>query len=94
MKTWIKTNFYKIISILSLFLATLSTIGIIMILINNKNKCYLDHDYHEVWGNTTIWEHGYIRGDTFFATLYFSKNKANSNDIKWDGTYPDGYFIN
>ncbi len=51
MKTWIKTNFYKIISILALFLATT---GLIVSSIThhktNDLTYFLDHDYNAHWG--------------------------------------------
>ncbi|WJG69873.1 hypothetical protein [Spiroplasma ixodetis] len=51
MRTWIKTNFYKITSILALFLATTGLIvGAIAHHKTNGYQSYLGHDYTVYWG--------------------------------------------
>ncbi len=51
MKTWIKTNFYKITSILALFLATTGLIvGSIAQNKTNGYQSFLGHDYTVYWG--------------------------------------------
>lgn len=93
MKNWIKTNFYKIISILALFLAITGLIvGSIAHYKTNDLQYYLNHDYKAQWGGATIWEHK--RNDKYKIDLYFYIKPFNSNDIKWDGKYPNGYFYN
>lgn len=92
MKTWIKTNFYKITSILALFLATTGLIiGSISHHKTNDLTYFLNHNHTAVWGNTTIWEYKSTSGG---ISLYFSSKSTSIDDIKWDGVYPDGYFEN
>ncbi len=63
MKTWIKTNFYKITSILALFLATTGLIvGSVAHHKTNDLTYFLNHDHIAVWGNTTIWKHEFEGG--------------------------------
>ncbi|WJG69665.1 hypothetical protein [Spiroplasma ixodetis] len=51
MKTWIKTNFYKMTSILSLFLAATGLIiGSISHHKTNDLQYYLGHQYNVYWG--------------------------------------------
>ncbi|WP_342273938.1 hypothetical protein [Spiroplasma endosymbiont of Phycita roborella] len=51
MKTWIKTNFYKITSILALVLATTGLIiGSIAQNKTNGYQSFLGHDYTVYWG--------------------------------------------
>lgn len=51
MKTWIKTNFYKITSILALFLATTGLIvGSLAHHKTNDLQYYLGHQYNVYWG--------------------------------------------
>lgn len=42
-------------------------------------------------GGATIWEHRY---DHNIISLYFANKKGDKTDIRWDGTYPNGYFNN
>ncbi|WP_338962734.1 MULTISPECIES: hypothetical protein [unclassified Spiroplasma] len=51
MKTWIKTNFYKITSILALFLATTGLIvGAVSHHKTNDLTYYLDYEGNAHWG--------------------------------------------
>ncbi len=43
-----------------------------------------------VFGTSTIWERKNHSKD--IMDLYFAINKFTDDAIKWDGTYPDGYF--
>ncbi|WJG70032.1 hypothetical protein [Spiroplasma ixodetis] len=55
MKTWIKTNFYKITSILALFLATTGLIiGSVAHHKTNELSYYLDYDYEAHWGGSHL----------------------------------------
>lgn len=94
MKTWIKTNFYKITSILALFLATIGLIvGSVAHHKTNDLQYYLGHQYNVYWGGgTTIWSHK--TKNEHKIDLYFGIKPDESYDIKWDGIYPNGYFDN
>lgn len=96
MKNWIKTNLSKITLILALFLATIgSIIGSISYHKINELTYFLNHDHTAVWGNTTIWADYFDSSGQKEMNLYFSNVSYQPNhDIKWDGTYPDGYFNN
>ncbi len=101
MKTWIKTNLSKITLALALTGAVSGVTGLIIgSLAHNQTNGYqsfLGHDYTVYWGGdgTTIWSHKYTNNDKHKIELYFSiKPEKNSDDIKWDGIYPDGYFDN
>ncbi|WP_338961086.1 MULTISPECIES: hypothetical protein [unclassified Spiroplasma] len=41
---------------------------------------------------TTIWSHK--TNDKHKIELHFDIRPENSDDIKWDGVYPEGYFDN
>ncbi|WP_338974550.1 hypothetical protein [Spiroplasma endosymbiont of Tricholauxania praeusta] len=94
-KKWIKTNYKKIILWSAVITALL--LSIMSYYKTYNYKSYLGHDYTVYWGGagTTIWSHKYTNDDKHKIELYFSiKPEKNSDDIKWDGIYPDGYFDN
>ena len=97
MKAWIKTILSKITLALALTGAVSGVTGLIIGSLahnqTNSYKSYLGHDYTVYWGaGTTIWS--YKTKDKHKISLYFSIKPKDGNDIRWDGTYPDGYFDN
>ncbi|WP_342266067.1 hypothetical protein [Spiroplasma endosymbiont of Villa modesta] len=77
-----------------LFIISATALGLACKDGRQKLSFYLGHDYTAYWGaGTTIWSHKYTNDDKHKIELYFSiKPEKNSDDIKWDGIYPDGYF--
>lgn len=95
MKTWIKTNLSKITLALALTGAVTGVTGLIISSLahhkTNDLNYFLDHHYNAHWG-ASIWKSQ--RGDHYKIDLYFAIKPNRDKDIKWDGTYPDGYFDN
>lgn len=93
MKTWVKTNFYKQISILALFLATTGLIvGSVAHHKINELNYYLDYDYEAYWGRAPIWAEKV--NNYHKIKLYFGIKPSKQDDIKWNGIYPERYFDN
>lgn len=89
-KKWIKRNFYKITTIIALIFACIA-LGFACKDGRQKLSFYLKPDHTAVWGGATIWER-IQSNNPKTIWLYFSNIPAKG-DIKWNGIYPKGYFI-
>ncbi|MBP1526105.1 MAG: hypothetical protein H9Q65_06270 [Spiroplasma ixodetis] len=88
-KKWIKTNYKKIILWTTVITALL--LSIMSYYKTYNYKSFQDYDYTVYWGvGTTIWSHKTY--DEHQINLYFGIQSHHQGDIKWDGTYPNGYF--
>lgn len=96
MKAWIKINLSKITLALAGLSFILATTGLVLgsqaYNQTNNYKSFLNYDYTVTWGGATIWSHK--SGDYHKIDLYFGIKSKHQGDTRWNGLYPDGYFIN
>ncbi|WJG70593.1 hypothetical protein [Spiroplasma ixodetis] len=51
---------------------------------------FLKPNGERVYGDTTIWVNKHTSSNIF--DLYFVNKPIHTDDIRWDGKYPDWYF--